>query len=81
MAIGPPLKKKKNFVFTSAEHQMVSSVNKNMEYAIEYSMAYSKIFHKKKKKKSEISKFETSDLTTHMVLAKGKKKLPHSLSL
>ena len=57
----------------------------NMEYAIEYSMAYSKIFHKKKKRKkkkekSEISKFETSDLTTHMVLAKGKKKLPHSLS-
>ena len=56
----------------------------NMEYAIEYSMAYSKIFHKKKKKKkkkkSEISKFETSDLTTRMVLAKGKKKLPHSLS-
>ena len=55
------------------------NVKENMEYAIEYSMAYSKIFHKKKK--IEISKFETSDLTTRMVLAKGKKKLPHSLSL
>ena len=49
-------------------------------------MAYSKIFHKKKNLRYffleyfEISKYEISDLTTRMVLAKGKKKkkkLPH----
>ena len=35
----------------------------------------------KKKKKTEISKYEISDLTTRMVLAKEKKKKAPSLSL
>ena len=77
---------------------MGSALQRKGEYGIchriflEYSMAYSKIFHKKKNLRYffleyfEISKYEISDLTTRMVLAKGKKKKkeapsPHSLSL
>ena len=39
---------------------------------LEYSMAYSKIFHKKKKK-SEYLKYEISNSPSRMVLAEGKK--------
>ena len=46
---------------------------------LEYSLAYSKIFHKKKK--IETSNYEISDLTTRMVLAKGKKKKKSSLTV
>ena len=38
---------------------------------LEYSMAYSKIFHKKKK--SEYLKYEISNSPSRMVLAEGKK--------
>ena len=57
---------------------MGSALQRKGEYGICHRIF---LWHILKKKKSEISKFETSDLTTHMVLAKGKKKLPHSLSL